>query len=165
MAPRAGFEVDRKFLSAHVDGVVNRAEYPQLYPTRSEPWILKRPTGRALALAGGSCSDLIRRTQRVSANAALRAPARRCYRNLALESPIECRLRPIADILSNTGDASRRPTQSLRGERQAPAREILHGRQAAIQNVPVGDFAAGAFGVVSHWSKGRFGNLATQEAR
>ena len=33
-----------------------------------------------------------------------------------------------------------------------------------IQNVPVGDFAAGGFGVVSHWSKGRFDNLATQEA-
>ena len=33
-----------------------------------------------------------------------------------------------------------------------------------IQNVPVGDFAAGAFGVVSHWSKGRFDDLAIQEA-
>jgi hypothetical protein len=33
-----------------------------------------------------------------------------------------------------------------------------------FRNVQLGDFAGGAFGVVSHWSKARFDNLSIQEA-
>ena len=39
--PRAGFEVRRKFLSAHTVYPVGRAEYPQRYPKHGEPVVLR----------------------------------------------------------------------------------------------------------------------------
>jgi hypothetical protein len=40
MAPRAGFEVDRKVLSAHVATCVDELNTPRTYPTSLEPGIL-----------------------------------------------------------------------------------------------------------------------------
>ena len=46
MAPRAGFEVGRKFLSANVDNAPVSSEYPQRYPRDNDPgflaWLLSR---------------------------------------------------------------------------------------------------------------------------